>query len=163
MPDAPAVATQRCDPYGAESRIQLLGGVYGPEHLGPHMWFCERPATSTYRMVCVHGHRGQAMPLCGPGLVMGKNGENFMHPGHVAELGRRGGGLCPPCAYPPAARELEEVVKAAQTDMVDAIMRDDTARVAACKQRMEDAGKSMDELIARGIIHKCPLTLVEVS
>jgi hypothetical protein len=77
--------TQRCDPYGAESKIQLLGGMYDEKYRGTHMWYCREPSVGRFRMVCTGGnyghrlaadagliaathcdggHEGQIMPLC---------------------------------------------------------------------------------------------------
>ena len=88
--------TARCDPFGAESRIQLLGGMYDESYRGKHMWHCAERAVGRYRMICTGGdygyraandaglvsathcdggHRGQAMHLCAT---------------HVAEFSRRG-------------------------------------------------------------------------
>jgi hypothetical protein len=153
----------RCDPYGAESRIKLLGGVYGPEHLGRHMWFCEREAEAIYRMVCDCLHHGQPMPLCGPGIVIGKDGQPYPHPGHAAEISKRQAGLCPACCWPPKAREFHEAGKHAETALTDAYLRQDEAAIVRAQQAMTDAGKALDELWRRGIVHRCPLRLIEVS
>src|ERR1700691_2813149 len=109
-PMSPAVITRRCDPYGAESGgpKRLLGGVYGPEYVGPHMWNCERLADARYRMICRCGHRGQPMWLRGPGLVNDEQGIPYFHPGHVAEFSKRSSDLCPVCVFPPEARQWSE-------------------------------------------------------
>ena len=49
----------RCDPYGAESRIQLFGGIYPEAMRGKHMWHCEERPVGRFRMVCRGGEYGQ--------------------------------------------------------------------------------------------------------
>jgi hypothetical protein len=152
-----------CDPYGAETRIRLMGGLVGEEHLGRHMWHCDREAGGLYVMVCVHGHRGQPMPLCHPGLVRAPGGELVYHPGHVTEIARRQAGACPACVWPPQARIHHEADQRAQADLRAALATGDRAGAARAKRAMLDAGAALDELAARGIVHKCPLHLEEVS
>jgi hypothetical protein len=154
---------QWCDPYGAETRIKLMGGLHPESQLGRHMWHCPRLAGGTYGMVCECGHRGQPMPLCGPGLVRGPDGRMMYHPGHVAELTRRQAGVCPKCVWPPEAIVLKEVNDAAEQELRAALMFGDRAAEARAKLKMLDAGKGLDELAARGVVHKCPLHLEEVS
>ena len=50
--------TDRCDPYGAESRIQLLGGIYPESHNGRIHWHCTKRAEARYRMICTGGEYG---------------------------------------------------------------------------------------------------------
>jgi hypothetical protein len=154
---------QRCDPYGAESRIQLMGGLYDERYLGRHMWHCPRLAAARFRMVCPHGHRGQVMPLCGPGLVRSPAGEMMFHPGHIYEIGRRQGGVCTRCVWPPEALVYREADLAGQRDLADAIARGDPAAERRAKQKMLDAGRGIDELMTRGIVHRCPLRLEAVA
>jgi hypothetical protein len=154
---------QRCDPYGAESRIRLLGGLVGEEHLGKHMWHCDRLSGGTFRMVCAHGHRGQPMPLCLPGLVRAPDGSMMFHPGHVAELSRRQSDACPACLFPPEGRMHMEADRAGQRELAEAMVFGDRLGQARAKRKMLDAGAAMDELMTRGIVHKCPLHLEEVS
>lgn len=153
----------RCDPYGAESRIKLMGGLVNERHLGRHMWHCDREAGGKFVMVCGHGHRGQVMPLCLPGLVRAPSGEMMYHPGHVAEISRRQGGTCPRCIWPPEAIALKEADEAGQRDLADAMLRGDAAAAQRAKQKMLDAGYGIDELMTRGIVHKCPLHLEAVA
>lgn len=160
--------TARCDPYGAESRIQLLGGLYPESHNGPRHWHCSQPATARYRMECVGGaygqrlspsgivpatdcaggHRGQVMSLCA---------------GHRREIARRQSGLCPACAYPPAARTLTTQLEALQPELFRLQAVGDMAGLARATLLFDDMRGQMDELITRGVVHKCPLRLVEVS
>ena len=161
--------TQRCDPYGAESRISLLGGMYPENHVGRIMWHCPELAAARYRMVCVGGdygertapdgglvaayhcdggHRGQVMPLC---------------EGHRRMLAKRSAGLCPACAWPPGARDLTEALQARQADMYQAQRLGYYVAAAKLAGALEDLQHQMNELIARGVVHKCPLRLEEVS
>jgi len=160
------IMRQRCDPYGRESRIQLEGGIHPESRASATalaIGFCPRPAEAVYRMICRCGHRGQRMPLCGPGLVQDARGEWYPHPGHVASIQRRQAGLCPPCAHPPAARELEEAMQARMTD----IARAQAAGLLVARAKLVDAldqlREQMTELAERGIVHRCPLVLIEVS
>lgn len=162
--------TQRCDPYGAESRIRLAGGIYPENHVGRIMWHCAQPADAgRFRMTCTGGpygirlandgqlaaaytcpggHRGQPMPLC---------------TGHRRMLARRQAGLCPACAWPPAARTLAEAIERAQLDMRNAA----ALGYLTAARKLEAAGldlqAQMNELIEQGIVHRCPVTLTEVS
>ena len=161
--------TAICDPYGAESRIQLLGGIYPESHVGRIMWRCEKRAEARYRMICTGGeyggraaadggllpaticaggHRGQVMPLCAD---------------HRKEIARRQAGACPACLYPPAGRALTEAIEANQRDLQVAELLQDWPNVARLTSRHEAMSGHMSEMMARGIIHKCPLRLVEVS
>jgi hypothetical protein len=162
----PVLLRQRCDPYGRETRVKLMGGLY-PERrasaLALEMGFCPRVADAVYRMVCECGHRGQPMPLCGPGLVQDARGEWYPHPGHVASIQRRQAGLCPACAFPPEARELGEAMEARQADAHNAMRSGYLGAAAQLGQAVERMREQMTELYERGIIHRCPLQLVEVS
>lgn len=158
--------TDRCDPYGAESRIQLLGGIYPESYNGKHHWFCAERAVARFRMVCQGGaygtrtapdggtvaaytcdggHRGQVMPLCAS---------------HRAEIQRRQAALCPACAYPPEARELSSLLEAIQYQIGSTI---DLSRRAALLSRHDQMAARMTELRDIGVIHNCPLKLIEVS
>lgn len=161
--------TARCDPYGAESRISLLGGMFPENQVGRIMWHCSNPATARYRMVCTGGayggraaadgglvaaylcdggHRGQPMPLCDD---------------HRRAIARRQAGFCPPCGFPPEARELAEALQARQADMMNAYSLGYLAAAAKLGAALEDLQGQMNELSATGRVHRCPLKLVEVS
>jgi len=157
------IIRQWCDPYGAETRIKLYGGMFPESQLGRHMWHCPREAAGKFRMVCECAHRGQPMPLCGPGLVRAPDGVVVFHPGHIAEISRRQAGSCPACVWPPAARVFKEADEAAQRDLAAALAIGDRRAQARAKQAMVDAGLGLDELAARGVVHKCPLHLEAVS
>jgi hypothetical protein len=151
-PPAPTTGliAARCDPYGAESGgpKKLLGGLYGPENVGKIMWHCQNPAISRFKMVCRCGHKGQPMPLCGS---------------HRAEIGRRQSDLCPACAWPPEARALHETVEVCQRDIQTAFALGRFQMMALLEAKAEAAGYRMNELSEQGVIHKCGLTLEEVS
>lgn len=160
--------TARCDPYGAESRIQLMGGLYPESHNGPRHWHCAERADARYRMECTGGeygqrlspsglvaatscpggHRGQVMPLCA---------------GHRREIARRQAGLCPACAYPPVARVLTTRLEELQPEIHRLMATGDMAGLARATLLFDDLRGQMDELVARGVVHKCPLKLVEMS
>lgn len=154
---------QRCDPYGAESRVQLMGGLYGEEYLGRHMWHCPRLATARFRMVCRHGHRGQIMPLCGPGVVRAPDGQAMFHPGHIYEIAKRQGGACTRCIWPPEALVCREADLAGQAELAAAIATGDRAAQVRAQRKMIQAGQEIDELMTRGIVHRCPLRLEAVA
>lgn len=162
--------TQRCDPYGAESGIRLLGGMYPDSHLGRIMWHCAKPADAgRFRMICQGGpygirlandgqlvaayncpggHQGQAMPLC---------------TGHRRMLARRQAGLCPACAWPPQARTLTEAIERAQLDMRNAARAGLLNAARKLAAAGDDLQAQMNDLITRGVVHRCPLKLEEVS
>ena len=162
--------TQRCDPFGAESQIRLLGGIYPENHVGRIMWHCAKAADAgRFRMICEGGpygirlandgqlvaaytcqggHRGQPMPLCA---------------GHRRMLARRQAGLCPACAWPPRARTLTEAIERAQVDMRNAARLGYPDAARKLQAAGEDLQAQMNELITQGIVHRCPLKLTEVS
>lgn len=166
---ATGLLTQRCDPFGAESKISLLGGMYPENHVGRIMWHCAKAADARYRMTCTGGaygervtadggliaayhcdggHRGQVMPLCTP---------------HRRMLAKRQAGVCPACMWPPAARELHHAIERAQVDMRNAAALGYYVAAAKLGDTSADLQGQMDELIAQGLVHKCPLRLEEVS
>ena len=160
--------TARCDPYGAESRIKLLGGIYPESHVGRIMWHCDRAAEARYRMQCRGGDYGTRMapggPVTGYSCPGGHRGQVMaLCSEHRREIAKRQAGLCPACAYPPGARaiaaELEQCQRALTS--VEAIW--DFKRAAQLAGRMDDLQAAMTELRDRGAIHQCPLELVEVS
>jgi hypothetical protein len=140
-----------------------MGGLFPEQMRGRHMWYCGRPAAGIFRMVCRCQHRGQPVPLCGPGLVRAPDGQVMPHPGHVAEVARRQAGLCPACVWPPQARQHHEAGQHYERELRAAIAADNAPAVRNIKQAMLDAGAAIQELYERGIVHKCPLVLVEVS
>jgi hypothetical protein len=156
-PEAPAgILVRRCNPYGHSTGRggdrgprHLGGGLWGPEYEGAQKWQCINPADGRYRMTCACGHRGQEMWLCYP---------------HVAMISKRQAGICPPCVMPPAALELHERITAAQGDTAILSMAGaDPARIRAAVAKAEQLGAAMTELVTRGVAHRCPLILTEVS
>lgn len=161
--------TTRCDPYGAESRIRLLGGMAPDSQLGKIMWHCEAQAAGRFRMICTGGvygeriaadggqlpayscrggHRGQPMPLCAD---------------HRRGIASRQAGLCPACAWPPEARDIQEALQRCQIDMRRAMALGYLVAAAKLGQAHQDLEAQMTELTQRGIAHRCALTLIEVS
>jgi hypothetical protein len=166
---AATLLTARCDPYGAESRIQLLGGLLPESHVGRIKWHCPERATARYRMRCVGGgygtrqapdggkvaayqcdggHTGQIMPLC---------------EAHRGEIARRQSEMCPRCAFPEEAAQLYGALEKAQMAYAQAMMMGDWSGGAAICADIDLGRARMDEMTQQGIIHKCPLVLVEVS
>lgn len=136
--------TARCDPFGAESQVHLLGGMYDEKHRGKHMWHCANRAIGRYRMICTGGdyghqmtpgqgviaathcdggHQGQVMPLCKTHVR--EFSEGPARPGFTKDkktpYGQVGGtdarGMCPACMWPPEARELQYKADAMQEEL----------------------------------------------
>lgn len=150
------VLVTRCSAYeernGAGPR-HLEGGFYGLESLGPHVWTCQARADGRYRMMCRCGHRGQVQPLCN---------------GHVAAIRKRGSGVCPPCVHPAPERAIQEAMTRTRQDAATAMMRAPDVVTAArasqaAQSQLWDLQAQLDELVTRGIVHRCGLTLQEVS
>ena len=133
-----------CNPYGYEDdRVMVLGGTRNPENES-YQWQCRNFAEARYWMICQHGHRGR-MTLCY---------------GHARMISQRQAGLCPRCALPPRARDLEEQANRIMREFPGA-WPDDRRILAA---RLEDIRAELDEMRQRGLISTgAPLQLVEVS
>jgi len=155
---APGIVAARCNPFGHSvgkggdrGPRHLMGGLYPAAYEGGKKWYCANRVDGRYRMTCQCDppHRGQEMPLCYA---------------HVAMIGRRMAGVCPPCVMPPAALELHQRINAAQAG-VTLLMRRGAPRevVAAGVAEVDGLSAMMTELVLRGIAHKCRLTLAEVS
>lgn len=161
--------TARCDPYGAESTISLLGGMYPQNQVGRIMWHCEKAARARYRLICTGGtyggrlaadgglvaayvceggHRGVVMPLCDD---------------HVRSISRRQAELCPRCAFPPEVREVAAALQARQADMHSAFQLGYLVAAAKLGAAVEDLQAQMNDYSLRGIVHRCPLRMKEVS
>jgi hypothetical protein len=161
--------TARCDPYGAESTVSLLGGIYPASQVGRIMWHCPKTAEGRYRLICTGGvyggrlasdggivpaymceggHRGVVMPLCRD---------------HVRSIGKRQSELCPACAFPPAVREVAAALQARQADMHNAFSLGYLAAAAKLGAAVEDLQAQMNDFSLRGIVHRCPLEMKEVS
>lgn len=169
MSTAPATLTRRCNPFGhATDRgpKHLLGGVYGPEYEGGHKWNCDRVAVATYRMECRCQHRGQPMELCGPGVVQGPDLKPMFHEGHNSKAFMdRVSGACPVCLFPPEARMWSEVAERDQGELATLLKigYEFSPQATMLRRKVEEARTRLDELNESGRIHKCPLTLTEIS
>lgn len=160
--------TARCDPYGAESKIQLVGGIFPESMAGRIMWHCDNAAVARFRMtcqggrygqriapdgglvpitICDGGHKGQAMPLCAD---------------HRVEIQRRQSDLCPRCAWPEEAVQLNQQITYLQ-NVMQRIHPLDMPKLAAVMAKHDQLAARMTEMNEQGLIHKCPLRLVEVS
>lgn len=161
--------TARCDPYGAESRIQLMGGLYPENMVGRIMWHCDEPAAARYRMRCVGGQYGERSSA-GAGIVPA-----YMCPGghkgqvmalcisHRKEIAKRQAGLCPRCANPEHLRPQIEALEGLQRAMSQAQTIGHWPAMARLTAQMEPLQEALTGYYHRGLIHRCPLQLVEVS
>lgn len=150
----------RCNPYGYATDTgpkHLMGGFYGPEYAGSMTVLkdgihgpaiCESPAVARMRMVCQRGHQGPIMDLCAA---------------HVREITGRMAECCTRCVWPNEARGINEAMDRCMYAMADARDRRDTVTLGRLNDHLDDLRHAMDELMARGVIVKVPLTLVEVS
>jgi hypothetical protein len=151
----------RCNPYGYAgdgAPRHLMGGMYGPEYAGHDklvrpdgihgLGICEETAAYRVRMICEAGHAGPVMDLCAR---------------HRAEISKRMAGTCTACVWPEAAQAVNESMNSVMRQMSDAGLRRDAVTLRRLSLRLDDLRREMDELHARGIITKRPLTLVEIS
>ena len=143
---AAGMLLRRCDPFGAESKVTgLEGGFYGPEHLGAYMWHCQARADGHYRSRCRCGHIGKPAWLCY---------------GHARMFAQRMAGVCPPCVHP--QREIE-IQAAMQATRERAYGKPTMAVLAAAESALWDLQEQLNELVDRGIVHRCRVILEEVS
>lgn len=143
----------RCSAYGEADRgpKHLEGGFYDLRSLGPHVWVCKARSDGQFVMACRCGHKGQPQELCN---------------GHVMMIRKRGSGVCPPCAHPPEERALQQKMETIRQrpelyDGPDLVTIERHRRLAVSE--LWDIQAALDELYARDIIHRCPLTLTEKS
>lgn len=134
----------RCNPFGYEdAAVRVMGGLADPRREA-YAWRCENWADGKYRMTCTEGHSGIVV-LCY---------------GHVHMIQKRMNGVCPRCAWPSRARELDEVMNGLMREIPAVRGEDRRWRLA----KLEWARQEMNELIARGEVRTgAPLRLVEVS
>lgn len=134
----------RCNPFGYEdSQVTVMGGTRDPAR-EKHVWRCENWADGRFRMTCTAGHSGE-MTLCYA---------------HVYQVRKRMTGICPRCAQPPRARELE----ATMNRVMAAFATTPRSGWPALTGRLEDCRREMNEMIDRGQIRTgAPLRLEEVS
>lgn len=151
---APAVIIQRCNPFGHASQFgggprHLMGGLYDARYEGRIKWECTNPATGRYRMTCRCEHQGQVMPLC---------------TAHVYMIQKRMAGICPRCVMPPEALALFEDIKRTQGNVIALHARGaERPVILAAITRAEELGQMMNDLVIRGIAHRCPLIVSEIS
>ena len=150
----------RCNPYGYATDAgpkHLMGGHYGPEYAGKQVTLrdgihgpavCEREADRRMRLTCEKGHTGPVMDLCGI---------------HAQEIVDRMSQCCTRCVWPDQARGVNEACDWIMTEMADARAKQDIVRYKRLEASLNDHARQMDELLARGVIVKRPLKLVEVS
>ncbi|HLM89243.1 MAG TPA: hypothetical protein VK284_09475 [Streptosporangiaceae bacterium] len=147
----------RCNPFGYATDAgpaSLMGGLYGPEYAGKMttdrtgihgVAVCESAYAARYRLICGQGHTGPVMELCER---------------HAAMIARRMSSTCTRCVWPPAALEINEAINRVQTQLSRTY---DLVSAARLRDHAAELGRQMDDLIARGIIARRPLQLVEVS
>jgi hypothetical protein len=183
---------ERCDPFGAESSVRLAGGLFADNMVGKIMWHCAERAEARYRMICTGGdygftrspgqgiiaayhcpggHKGQVMPLCPTHAREFTVGPP--RPGFTADKrtpygqvgGTKANEMCPACAAPPDARPLMTQAETLNQEMsVYMSMGLGMSPAFLRLQSQQDQVRAaLDELHERGLIHKCPLKLVEVS
>jgi hypothetical protein len=150
----------RCNPFGYGTDAgprHLMGGMYGPEYAGKQVLLedgihgpaaCPQVADRRMRMVCQRGHAGPVMDLCAR---------------HAAEIMARMSDCCTRCVWPDEARGANEALEYVMRGMAQARADGDAARYAVLDIQFEDLRQQMDQLLARGVIAKVPLVLVEVS
>jgi hypothetical protein len=193
------ILTGFCDPYGAESKIRLAGGLYPDNHLGQHMWFCDKKPIGRYLLVCKGGYYGfraandggtvygtrcdgghkssEPMPLCKTHVLEGLHGPPS--PGWNADKtvphgvvgGTKWNETCPRCIAPPEARSLmdaadrlhQEMSKLKTGPMSMVMSGELMRRFQRMEQEQDRVRARLDELHQTGVVHKCPMTLVEVS
>jgi len=188
-----AILTQRCDPFGVERERygeRLAGGLYDEAGPGKYVWHCEQPVVGRYRMVCTGGdygtrlapdggivaayhcdggHRGQVMDLCaihvrqfsvGPRAPGWSKDKKTPH-GIVG--GTKANELCPACVAPPGVRELMVRADFLQAQLSAMVINGIMNRIVAIESELDQVRAALDDANARGISHKCPLKLVEVS
>jgi hypothetical protein len=149
------VITRRCDLFGMESGgpRHLEGGFIPVSQLGAHAWYCRARADLRVRATCRCGHRGQPVWVCN---------------GHRMMWQKRAVGVCPPCAHPPKERGIQEAMQRIRVGAAARMMR---APDMITAKRINDQAlgglwdlqDKLNELVQRGIVHQCPLTLTEVS
>jgi hypothetical protein len=150
----------RCNPYGYATDAgprHLMGGFYGPEYAGDKTVLadgihgpaiCTRDASVRARMVCERGHKGPEMDLC---------------LGHVFYLQNNMSECCTRCVWPGEARGVNEAMDYVMVRMADARDAHDMVTLRKLNSQLDDLRHQMDELMARGVIAKVPLKLVEIS
>jgi len=184
---------ERCSPYGAETGgpRHVMGGLYGPGsaatpddtlplNVQQGEWLCRNQAQVHAYLICGCGHKGRVMALCSWHDEISEHGEMVAgtvrkvtsvvrQRGHYEEIQRRQAGACIRCLYPAQdGRDFAAAHKAIEAWQGELAYLNDlgawhSAQARAARQKIEDIVASFDEGIARGIIHRCPMRLVQVS
>jgi hypothetical protein len=184
---------ERCNPYGAETGgpRHVMGGLYGPrsaatpddtlpENVQQGEWLCRQQAQVRAYLLCRCGHRGRVMPLCSWHDEISERGEMIAGTtrkiatvvrvrGHYEEIQRRQAGACIRCLYPAAdGRDFAAAHKTIEAYQGELAYLNDmgawrSAQARNARQKIEDIVAGFDEGIARGIIHRCPMRLIQVS
>lgn len=150
----------RCNPYGYATDAgpkHLMGGMFSAAYAGRQTTerdgihgpaVCERPADRRSRLVCPNGHAGPVMDLCAH---------------HAQEIMDRMAQCCTRCVWPDEARGVNEACDWIMAEMAAARAARDLVRYKQLEASLDDHARQMDELVARGVIAKVPMKLVEVS
>ena len=74
-------------------------------------------------------------------------------------------GACPACLFPAEARTWAEVAERDQAELgtLQSIGYEFSPQATSLRRKVEEARARLDELNESGRIHKCPLTLTEMS
>lgn len=159
---------------GARFRLICTGGDYGTR---------QAPDGGTVPAYhCDGGHKGVVMPLCTKhqrelatrgyrqpralrtAAYDGEGHEQHWAPGSIVG-GTKANEVCPACAMPPPARSLNEEA-GYLTGEIGRYMQlglDLSAPVVQMRHRLEQVSAELNDMNRRGLVHKCPLRLVEVS
>jgi hypothetical protein len=188
-----AILTQRCDPFGIERERygeKLAGGIYSEASVGKYIWHCEEAVTGRYKFICRGGEYGfrrqndggviaayrcdgghTGLPMCLCKIHVAEMSAGPPPPGWSKDkknsYGQIGGTvsneMCPRCIAPPQAREFMARADFLQSQLSAMVIHGILSRVVAIQSELDQVRARLDELHERGIIHKCPLRLVEVS
>jgi len=139
-------------------------------------WACKYPAVVRVRMVCRCEHAGEIMPLCSwhdettlsgeyvAGKIRQVKNTTRVH-GHFEEISKRQAGACIRCLFPGRFAADYKELFAWQNEL--GILRElgqwYAPRAVSVRQKIEDMVKEFDRGNADGTIHRCPMTLVQVS
>lgn len=156
------------EPVIGRYKFRCRGGEYGFRRAN------DGGIVQAYR--CDGGHEGEVMALCKihvremsagpppPGWSVDRKNSYGQIGGTVSNE------LCPPCAAPPRAKELMARATflhgqlSRMRMMLGAVLDPKVlARTVAIESEMDQVRAELDDMHERGIIHKCPLRLVEVS
>lgn len=70
---------------------------------------------------------------------------------------------CTRCVWPDEARGVNEACDWIMVEMAEDRAAGDAVRYARLEASLNDHARQMDELLARGVIRKVPMKLMEVS